>query len=122
MARPADPDASTRPGDQEPALDEIRIPTDAVDVWLAAWEIEATEGGLNRLTGSYWNEALDWIVERWRRPSPGRPGRAGSLVGRGSRVRHRRRGRDSLAVAGYCRLITVARAYRSSVALRATQT
>ena len=59
-------------------------------MWLAAWEIEATEGGLNRLTGSYWNEALDWIVERWRRPSPGRPGRAGATIGSRTGVRIRR--------------------------------
>ena len=81
MARPADPDASTRPGDQEPALDEIRIPTDAVDVWPAAWEIEVTERGLNRLTGSHWDEALR-LDCRALETTESRSARTGWLAGR----------------------------------------
>jgi hypothetical protein len=75
MTRPPDPERlyeARRTAIRNRLLDELRMPTDAVDVWIAAWEIEASGRGLHRLTGAYWDGAVDWIVERRRRP--GRPG------------------------------------------------
>jgi hypothetical protein len=70
MSRRADPERlyeSRRAAIRNRLLDEFRVPTDLVDVWLAAWEIEAVERGLHRTTGAYWDGAVEWINERRRR-------------------------------------------------------
>jgi hypothetical protein len=60
MARPPDPERlyeARRTAIRNRLLDEFRLPTDAVDVWIAAWEMEASK----QRTAS-----ADWSVLGWR--------------------------------------------------------
>jgi hypothetical protein len=49
---------------------EDRMAPELADVWVAAWEVEAADRGLERHSPAFWTDAREWILERRRR----RPG------------------------------------------------
>ena len=45
---------------------ETKIRPESVEHFVSAWETEATQRGLDRLTPEWWEPAWEWIVEhRW---------------------------------------------------------
>jgi hypothetical protein len=50
-------------------IDQDRIPRELAEQWLRAWELEAVDRGLERLTAAFWDRAGEWVLERRRRPA-----------------------------------------------------
>jgi hypothetical protein len=45
-------------------IDQERIPPELVELWIRAWELEAGDRGLDRLTAAFWDGAGEWILGR----------------------------------------------------------
>lgn len=73
MSRRSTPDRideARRAATRNRLIDEDRMPPDLVDVWIAAWEVEAADRGLERHSAAFWEGARDWILRSRGRRSP----------------------------------------------------
>jgi hypothetical protein len=51
---------------QRNRLEGRGMSSDVVEAWLAAWEAEARQRGLDPREGRFWDGAEDWIADqRW---------------------------------------------------------
>jgi hypothetical protein len=74
VVRRADPERlyeARRAAIRNSLTDEHRMPPDLAEQWIRAWEVEATDRGIERFTAAFWEGALEWIGER--RASRGAP-------------------------------------------------
>jgi hypothetical protein len=67
MSRRADPlriYAARRAGLSMRLVREARMSEDTAERWIAVWEAEARQRGVNGPTGAWWEPAWDWIAEQ----------------------------------------------------------
>jgi hypothetical protein len=38
-------------------------PEELAELWVSAWEVEAEDRGLDRHARSFWDDAIDWILD-----------------------------------------------------------